>query len=406
MGDEDGDGAGTGRVRPGHSGFGSSAHSGSAYVDGASSTSSSASGSGPRSPQPRGAGSDGQPGTPGSVSGASAAAPPRQAAVPFNPPDSVQQWLEQEDWNSLSRQFAEAEERALVWTEVDSEDSRSQPSLTSSVSPSTLPRRRRRRQWDQDFNLVGSDSRKPPPLRRYFDDVPAESSPPTQSVRRGSRLAAALGSGSASAGSSPAMHHAGWVDSWNQTASVNNDILHPHLRHYFDRRGIEASYRQRPHIDHESCRRLRPRTPQRPPIRDMLMKYSLSDSSLMSSGSSAAPGRGVDKLDVKHRSQGSIHWGKRCLVYGADASVQRSPKGERIPWINDHHRGEAEDNELMNPMLRHYFDADGIESSFRNRGRHYGRPPRPVFGCSNFKEYLSPPAASSPGGGAGGAARR
>lgn len=329
--------------------------------------------------QPTGAASDEQNGTPSNVSGLEEL--PSQG-VGFNPPESVQKWLRREDWDALSQAFAEAEERAMVWTEDGTRES------VASTSPSSVPRRRRRRQWDQDFHLLGQDSRKPPPLRRYFDPVAAEGSPPTQAVRRGMRHLTdqnrgngrPLG-GSASAGTSPAIHRSEWSNVWGQTASVNNDVLHPYLRHYFDRRGLEASYRQRPHIDHESCRRLRPRTPQRPSVGDLLLRHSTSEPSLASAGGTIS-GSTMDKLDVKNRVYGSIHWGNRCLMYGPEASVQRSPTGDKIPWINDHHRNEAEDNELLNPMLRHYFDADGIESSFRNRGRHYGRPTRSVFGQS------------------------
>merc|ERR1712113_1104629 len=104
---------------------------------------------------------------------------------------------------------------------------------------------------------------------------------------------------------------------------------------------------------------------------DKILKWSISEPALHGS---------EDELDVKLRAKGNIHWGGRCLRYGPQCHLRQSPTGEKIPWVYDHHRSETEDNEILNPLLRHYFDADGIESSFRNRGRHYGRPTRSIFG--------------------------
>ncbi|CAE8614688.1 unnamed protein product, partial [Polarella glacialis] len=65
----------------------------------------------------------------------------------------------------------------------------------------------------------------------------------------------------------------------------------------------------------------------------------------------------------------AIHWGTRCLRYGPDPQVREGKEGEQIPWVYDFHRSEAEDNEMLHPVFRHYFDQNGLESSFRNRGR-------------------------------------
>mmetsp|Transcript_104141 Transcript_104141/g.324714 ORF Transcript_104141/g.324714 Transcript_104141/m.324714 type:complete len:209 (+) Transcript_104141:3-629(+) len=48
----------------------------------------------------------------------------------------------------------------------------------------------------------------------------------------------------------------------------------------------------------------------------------------------------------------------------------------------------------MNPVLRHYFDQDGVESSFRNRGRHYGRPKKVCFGLEPIQQGQPSPQAS------------
>lgn len=170
-----------------------------------------------------------------------------------------------------------------------------------------------------------------------------------------------------------------WAQTHHLTVSVDNDQLHPHLRHYFDRKGLEAGYRNRPVVAMVSPN-LRPRTPKRPTTREKILKFRSSSEPVMMPGA--------------ERHRGNMHWGTRCLMYGPDykAKPKPSPKKlagsqsltrgnvDRIPWISDHHVSVAEDNEILNPMLRHYFDADGIESSFRNRGIHYGRPSRSVWG--------------------------
>jgi len=57
---------------------------------------------------------------------------------------------------------------------------------------------------------------------------------------------------------------------------------------------------------------------------------------------------------------------------------------QKIPWVKDHHVTVATDNEGLNPMLRHFFDQDGLESSFRNRGMHYGRKPLDTWGVEEL----------------------
>jgi hypothetical protein len=81
---------------------------------------------------------------------------------------------------------------------------------------------------------------------------------------------------------------------------------------------------------------------------------------------------------IEGRYVGGIHWGARCLMFNTDRVKVRPKKiqGEidQIPWVADHHVSVTNDNNELHPALRHYFDVDGLESSFRNRGMHYGRP--------------------------------
>merc|ERR1719188_81802 len=65
-----------------------------------------------------------------------------------------------------------------------------------------------------------------------------------------------------------------WLDSWYQKASTDNDGIHPHLRHYFDRRGMESTFRQRPQLDHPSTRHIKPRSPGRPSTPEKLAKWT------------------------------------------------------------------------------------------------------------------------------------
>lgn len=98
-----------------------------------------------------------------------------------------------------------------------------------------------------------------------------------------------------------------------------------------------------------------------------------------------------EELGCDGRHKGGINWGARCLQYGTDSfKVKLEPVNgvpqPKIPWVADHQVTVCTDNVILNPMLRHYFDKDGLESSFRNRGMHYGRQPRPVMGVTPGKK--------------------
>lgn len=356
-------------------------------------------------------GSTSQPGTLVAAAGKVLSTPPPM--LPFSPPESVKTWLRREDWEALSRAWAEAEAQAVAWAEgeaddiedealldwsADGEASRSTSHVTSSyltvsqTASSSSPSRRRLRkrpEWDQDFALLGQDSRRPAPMRRYFDALPAEVTPPTQAVRREFRPRPPQFRGDEpDVATSPGGTQ--WIESWGSTASTDNDKLHPFLRHYFSNRGMEASYRARPHLDCPWLQSMKPRTPGRPSTREKLMKWqSASEPSL---GSPQAVQK--DELDASSRGAGNIHWGTRCLLYGPDGQVKRGSRGEKIPWVYDHHISETDDNELMNPLLRHYFDQEGVESSFRNRGRHYGRPKKMCFGLAPLPQKEPTPQVS------------
>jgi len=245
----------------------------------------------------------------------------------------------------------------------------------------------RRKKWDEDFHLVGLDSRRPPPLRRYFDRVPGESTLPKGLRGEGSKK------GGPGKSFDPPPHlqaRKTWVETHHQTVSPDNEALHPHLRTYFDRRGLEACYRQRPHIDRDT-KKLRPRTPQRPSTREKIMRFkSLSEPSLQ--GSSVMSGQSSDgeeeEMGVEGRHKGGTNWGRRCLEHNS-CQIKVKPKKvdgivQKIPWVKDHHVTVATDNEGLNPMLRHFFDQDGLESSFRNRGMHYGRKPLDTWGVEEL----------------------
>mmetsp|Transcript_36602 Transcript_36602/g.117654 ORF Transcript_36602/g.117654 Transcript_36602/m.117654 type:complete len:182 (-) Transcript_36602:168-713(-) len=45
-----------------------------------------------------------------------------QAALPFDPPESVRKWLRDEDWNALKKAWSDAESRAMSWEAGDVDD--------------------------------------------------------------------------------------------------------------------------------------------------------------------------------------------------------------------------------------------------------------------------------------------
>lgn len=260
-------------------------------------------------------------------------------------------------------------------------------SQTSSQMRKSKQQKPQRVKWDEGFNLLGSDHRKPTALRRYFDEIPGENTIPKG--YRGDGDHTSLGK----AFKAPAHLQARrpWVETHEQTVSGDNEALHPHLRSYFDRRGLESCYRQRPNVD-ATTKRMRPRTPQRPTTREKILRFrslsepSLQDSSVMSGGSSGQE----EELGAEGRHHGGINWGARCLMTGTD-DFKVNMKGadgepQKLPWVTDHQVTVCTDNVILNPMLRHYFDKDGLESSFRNRGMHYGRKPKPIMGVTPGKK--------------------
>lgn len=292
--------------------------------------------------------------------------------LPFLPPEEVQQILEEEDWEALERAWSHG------WqdSQMDGYAGGSYMAQHSGhwPPPEKLPKKKKARpKWDEKWSLIGSDSRRPAPLRRYFDKVPAETRPPLEPIRPDMRKKEANPRFEEDDRFEALLYGNGWLDCWSQLGSSDNDSLHPLLRHYFDQRGIESSYRQRPTADHPWLQTQPLRTPQRPSARTLKTKIITRATMAPKPPDPDAPPK-------------SIPWGVRCLRYGGDYQAHHYlPKSHKIPWVYDHNRSESEDNEVMNPLLRHYFDADGIESSFRNRGRQFGRPVRSVFG-RQFKQ--------------------
>merc|ERR1719272_2450093 len=94
----------------------------------------------------------------------------------------------------------------------------------------------------------------------------------------------------------------------------------------------------------------------------------------------------VDPMDLKNKYKGNMHWGARCLLYGPKTEEKQKANGTaRIPWVTDFNVMESDDNVGLGPMHRHYFDTTGLESSFRNRGRHYGRAKKYPFAMNGPK---------------------
>lgn len=328
-------------------------------------------------------------------------------------PDGVQKWLRQEDWEALTKAWSDAEAQAIAWAEgSDNEEQRMEElwqeannsaSFQASPSQGSLPplsqtsskmgrTKTKKIPWNEGSNSFGfvpdDDHRKPMPLRRYFDPIPGENTIPRH--YRGDGKPQGKLSGKKCEMPLNLQSRRSWVENWEQCVSPDNEGLHPHLRTYFDRRGLESCYRQRPTVD-ATTKKMRPRTPQRPTTREKILRFrSLSEPSLQES--STMSGAGTEEPEVEigtaGRHTGGMNWGTRCQTYGtADFKVTkpkvngvRQPPTHKMPWVNDFAVTVNSDNEILNPLLRHYFDADGLEASYRNRGMHYGRPPRSVFG--------------------------
>mmetsp|Transcript_65147 Transcript_65147/g.121436 ORF Transcript_65147/g.121436 Transcript_65147/m.121436 type:complete len:387 (-) Transcript_65147:43-1203(-) len=304
-------------------------------------------------------------------------------AAAFMPPDHVKRLLRPEDWEALTKVWAQVEEETLRMVEEDWDDAELQEvrALRAKKATSQSPGKEKRKQqpWNQEFHLMGMDHRRRPArLRRYFDPANNGHTPwcPIPEEIQENRLKSTL-LGKADTSKEPYLHTAHsvpWSDAFHHTVDVDNDKLHPMLRHYFDCRGLEASFRTRPHVS-KSDWRTKVRTPRRPPTRDRILKWSVSEPSLLSSSSVRTKEEICPQsLDTDARHTGSITWGRRCLQYGRPGSQPRiqGPPGT-IPWVHDHHVSVSFDNDILNPRLRHYFKEEGLEASFRNRGHHYGR---------------------------------
>mmetsp|Transcript_8377 Transcript_8377/g.19730 ORF Transcript_8377/g.19730 Transcript_8377/m.19730 type:complete len:381 (-) Transcript_8377:76-1218(-) len=306
-------------------------------------------------------------------------------AAAFMPPDHVKRLLRPEDWEALTKVWAQVEEETLKmvdedWDDADLVDSRQQGGKKSS-SQSPVKASRKQKPWNHEFQLMGMDhKRKPARLRRYFDSSNNGHTPwcPVPEEIQENRLKSTL-LGKAQTAKEPYLHDAHavpWTDAFHNTVDVDNDKLHPMLRHYFDCRGVESSFRTRPHVS-KSDWRTKVRTPRRPPTRDRILKWSVSEPSLLSSSSVRSKEEICPPtLDTDARHTGSITWGRRCLQYGRPGSLPRTQApagGGKIPWVHDHHVSVSFDNDILNPRLRHYFKEEGLEASFRNRGHHYGR---------------------------------
>lgn len=328
----------------------------------------------------------------------------------------IPDWMPPEHMDAITRMFEEAEKEAMIsWEDdvdeldyaLELQDSSSLgfPSLMAQA-PRPSPQKRSQPEWNDKF--IGIDKNKPPPLRRYFDHLPRETSLPKQPMRADvrkmhgpqhsmpdiwsvqhpayvphiseatARRLQRTGSGCLEVKNEEREKR--WVGGFAVTCSSDNDKLNPMLRHYFDRRGLESSYRERPDVD-KVTPKLRPRTPQRPSTPERLLRFYASDPAL-GSGNIAKKKVEEETCDTGKRGEGDIFWGRRCLLYGANNTTTRGADGAKIPWVFDHHKMEAEDNEILNPLLRHYFEREGLESSFRMRGRAFGRPLRGVNGMS------------------------
>lgn len=287
----------------------------------------------------------------------SSVATSHSCGLPVGPPEELRAYLSPDDWEDFEGAWVEKEAESLLQSVSD------RPGRCAYLTEA--PKRRGRVPWNDYFQLLGQDREgRPQHHRRYFDPLCGEvvNNP---KGRHGSKKNGAVphrSSRQASCGQRP------WVDNFARNVTSDNDVLQPRLRHYFDRRGWEGSYRQRPG---EASLTLRhPRTTpreKRDPLQSSVSLPSLSSTS-----------RFGPLDDFSEEQPEDVAWGTRCLLYGPDVSIRSSPEG-KIPWICDHHLCESVDNEGIHPAVRHYFDKEGMENSFRNRGRHYGRPKRNPF---------------------------
>lgn len=331
---------------------------------------------------------------------------------PFEPPDEVKRKLRKEDWEAMANAWDAAEADAQAWALFGTSTSDSFYSGGSLEKQVRTKRKKRRPTWNQEFSMLGQDTGRPPPLRRYFDSTPNEASMPKQPLRGDvAKLFRTMSMGQDQSIFSiqhpscpPGIEEAtfrrttrtvsgdnleerkkGWSSTHYLTCSVDNPGVHPHFRHYFDTRGLESSYRQRPEVD-KGMPKLPSRTShERPSTREKILRHYSSEAAahLVASldGPKVKPATANEgEVDAGTRGAGNIHWGRRCLMHGPDKDTRQAADGSKIPWVSDHHTREAEDNPILNPLLRHYFNSDGLESSFRARGRHYGRPLRAVMG--------------------------
>lgn len=169
----------------------------------------------------------------------------RPQGLPFDPPEEVQQLLRPQDWDALAQAWEAAEARTAAWQTLgeglgpgawqDSDGER----FVEAGSPTPVKKKKSRPKWKEDWSLIGSDSRRPAPLRRYFDSVPAEIRPPVEPVRPDMRRVQPNPRFVEDDRFEALLYGTGWLDCWGQIGSTDNDALHPHLRHMFDKRGIE-----------------------------------------------------------------------------------------------------------------------------------------------------------------------
>lgn len=230
--------------------------------------------------------------------------------------------------------------------------------LDEQLNPKPRRHQLRERNWNRRHHTNGfCDTGNPRMLRRYFDEVCNEpSKPKADHLWEFDSEVGDQQSSEPSQSVQSLMKRKPWVASFWMDCSTDNPILNPALRHYFDRRGMEASYRTRPEVA-KHAPVLPPHSPREP--------YPQH-----SKESKAVP-----------KDEPNTQWGNRCMQWGCNVKAQTTDEIQllrgtdgQIPWVADHHVNESVDNNGISPLLRHYFDREGLPSSFRNRGRSYGRP--------------------------------